>query len=69
MFLVMGVVGFRRFGLNQPCSFLDPRLKKTTGGEFRVYRASIGSYHSNYPPENVLGWSDHAQIPIPMLGP
>ena len=36
-------------------------LKETTGGEFRVYRASIRyidlqkiSYNGNYPPENVL---------------
>ena len=36
-------------------------LKETTGGEFRVYRASIryidlleGSYNGSYPPENVL---------------
>ena len=39
-------------------------LKETTGGEFRVFRASTkllwyiellyGSYNGNYPPENVL---------------
>ena len=37
------------------------QLKETTGGEFRVYRASkryvdllYGSYNGSYPPENVL---------------
>ena len=35
-----------------------PMIKETTGGKFRVYRASIellyGSFTGNYPPEYVL---------------
>ena len=50
---------------------LHPHLKETTGGEFRVYRASIRLLkvyrpsirlqNGNYPPENVLDRTlDHA---------